>query len=258
MVNVKRVGEAKEKLIASSKILIEKDEKHLEDGDILLEQVIDDNLDYENMPSFNIEKATLSQVDQRGKEIGDEQRSYKNETPRTNLTAGDLGDISHNRMLNDSVINSFQQMLKFQYIHANGLQDPVLGQGLNFAICRNIPFVQILHDGNLHWVIISTYGCSLGEVFLMDSLFNGRIADHTKRQICSIVNYEQDVLKIIALPVQQQSNGVDCGVFAIAFISYILSQHKSPIDAKFNSSKMRPHLLHCLLEDKVTEFPRTE
>ena len=57
---------------------------------------------------------------------------------------------------------------------------------------------------------------------------------------------------------QQQSNGVDCGVFAIAFISYILSQHKSPIDAKFNSSKMRPHLLHCSLEDKVTEFPRTE
>ena len=60
------------------------------------------------MPSFNIEKATLSQVDQRGKEIGDEERSYKNETPRTNLTAGDLGNISHNRMLNGSVINSFQ------------------------------------------------------------------------------------------------------------------------------------------------------
>ena len=60
------------------------------------------------MPSFNIEKATLSQVDQRGKEIGDEQHSYKNETPRTNLTAGDLGNISHNRMLNGSVINSFQ------------------------------------------------------------------------------------------------------------------------------------------------------
>ena len=39
---------------------------------------------------------------------------------------------------------------------------------------------------------------------------------------------------------------------------FILSQHKSPIDAKFNSSKMRSHLLQCLLEDKVTEFPRTE
>ena len=93
------------------------------------------------MPSFNIEKATLSQVDQRGKEIEDEQCSYKNETLRTNLTAGDLGDISHNRMLNGSVINLFQQMLKTQSIHANELEDPVLGQGLNFAICLNVMFV---------------------------------------------------------------------------------------------------------------------
>ena len=189
----KRVGKAKEKLLASSKILIEKDEMHLEDDDILIKQVVDDNLDYENMPSFDIEKAALNQVDQRGKKIGDEQRSYKNGTPRTNLTAGDLSDISHNRILNGNVINSFQQMLKSQYIHANGLQDPVLGQGLNFAICRNVPFEQILHDVNLHWVAISTYGCN-PEVFSMDSLFNGRIADHTKIQMCSIVNYEQDVL----------------------------------------------------------------
>ena len=176
----KRVGETKEKLLAFSKILIEKDEKHLEDGDILLEQVVDDNLDYGNMPSFNIEKTTLRQVDQRGKEIGDEQRSYKNETPRTNLTAGDSGVISHNRILNGSVINSFQEVLKSQYIHANGLQDSLLGQGLNFAICCDVPFVQILHHGNLHWVTISTYGCNPGEVFLMDSLFNGRFADQPK------------------------------------------------------------------------------
>ena len=105
-------------------------------------------------------------MDQRGKKIGDEERSYKNGAPRTNLTAGDLDDISHNRMLNDSVINPLQQMLKSQHIHANGLQDPVLGQGLNFAIC-SVLFVQILHYGNLHWVAISAYGCNPGEVFLM-------------------------------------------------------------------------------------------
>ena len=39
---------------------------HLEDDDILIKQVVDDNLDYENMPSFDIEKAALNQVDQRG------------------------------------------------------------------------------------------------------------------------------------------------------------------------------------------------
>ena len=38
----------KVKLLASSKILIEKDEKHLEEDNILLEQVADDNGDYKN------------------------------------------------------------------------------------------------------------------------------------------------------------------------------------------------------------------
>ena len=60
------------------------------------------------------------------------------------------------------------------------------------------------------------------------------------------------------MPVQQQSNGVECGVCAIACISYVLSQHKSPIDAKFNTLKMISHLLHRLIADKVTEFPRRE
>ena len=53
-------------------------------------------------------------------------------------------------MLIDSVINSFQQMLKSQYIHAKGIQDLVLGQGLDFAIFPNVLFVQILIDGNLY------------------------------------------------------------------------------------------------------------
>ena len=60
-----------------------------------------------------------------------ENLSQKN--PRVNLTAGDLIDLLHNRMLNDNVTQTFQQMLKIRYPDANGLQDPVLGQALNFA-----------------------------------------------------------------------------------------------------------------------------
>ena len=59
-------------MIASLNILIEKDEKDLVDGHILLEQAIDDDVDYENLLSLNIKKAAQSQVNQRGKEIGDE------------------------------------------------------------------------------------------------------------------------------------------------------------------------------------------
>ena len=44
-----------------------------------------------------------------------------------NLTASDLSDLSHNRMLNDGTIQTFQQMLKIQ-------QDPALGQASIFAL----------------------------------------------------------------------------------------------------------------------------
>ena len=82
-------------------------------------------------------------------------------------------------MLNDNIVNSVPKMLKKQFTEANGLQDPVLGQGLNFQIYQSIPFVQVLQNGRMHWVAIRTCGCNQGELYLMDSLFNGRTAEHT-------------------------------------------------------------------------------
>ena len=82
----------------------------------------------------------------------------------------------------------------------------------------------MLHDGSLHWIAISTSNCKEVEVFLMDSMFRGREAHQTKRQICSILNSDKKELKIVALSPQQQTSAIDCGVFAQAFIHYILSE----------------------------------
>ena len=125
-------------------------------------------------------------------------------------------------MLSDNVVNAFQKMMEKQFPEANGLQDPILGQTLSFKVQKNKPFVQVLHDGNLHWIVISTYGCNEGEVCYNDSLFKGRIADHTKQQICASLNCDYlKHLKINVLPVQQPSNGVDC------LLSYFIRKGKS-------------------------------
>ena len=92
----------------------------------------------------------------------------------------------------------------------------------------------------------------------MDSVFHGRVPQQTKRQICSILNSNKKELKIVALPVQQQSNAIDCGVFALAFIHYILSEKKTPVEVNFDTSKMRTHLLHCLVENELSQFPRSD
>ena len=71
-------------------------------------------------------------------------------------------------MLNDNIIQTFQQLLKIQYPDANGLQHPVLCQALNFAVCQTTPFVQVLHNGSLHWIAISTYNFKEGKFGLLN------------------------------------------------------------------------------------------
>ena len=88
----------------------------------------------------------------------------------------------------------------------------------------------------------------------MDSMFRGRVAHQTKCQVCSILNSNKKELKMVALPVQQQSNAIDCGVFAVAFIHCILSEKKTPVEVNFDTSKTRTHLLHCLVENELSQF----
>ena len=47
------------------------------------------------------------------------------------------------------------------------------------------------------------------------------------------------------LPVQKQSDGFNCGPFAIAYAAEILNG-KSPIEAQFDAAKKRGYLISCL------------
>ena len=57
------------------------------------------------------------------------------------------------------------------------------------------------------------------------------------------------------LPVQKQSDGYNCGPFAIAYAAEVLDG-KSPIDARFDVSKMRDHVMLCLENKVLTPFPK--
>ena len=75
-----------------------------------------------------------------------------------------------------------------------------------------------------------------------------------KQQICAILNCDLKHVKINVLSVQQQRNGVDCGVFALAFCVHILSEKINPVGIFFDESKFRHHLLHCLTADLISLF----
>ena len=98
-------------------------------------------------------------------------------------------------MLTDTIVNAAQNIISLQHPSMAGLQDTLLGQSFyskdpkdqqNFRF-KEIPdqhFVQVLHDGSIHWLEISTLNCIPDEIFIMDSMFRGKINHH----ICTKAN----------------------------------------------------------------------
>ena len=170
------------------------------------------------------------------------------------ITKESLVAIKSNRMLSDDIINALQNMLNREYPDVKGLQDPVLGQALQFKVINESPFVQVFPTGGLHWVAISTFGCNNGEICIMDSLFPGRLSQHAKSQICSLMNCKKAKIVINALPLQQQNNGVNYGLFVIAFVQFVMHYKKYPINITFKQSMMRNHAMEALEKNKLELF----
>ena len=86
------------------------------------------------------------------------------------------------------------------------------------------------------------------EVFLMDLMFHGRVPQQTKRQICSILISNKKELKVVALPVQQQSNAIDFGVFWSIYSLHFIRKEN------FDTSEMRTHFFQCLVKNELSLF----
>ena len=116
--------------------------------------------------------------------------------------------------------------------------------------------MQILHDGNLHWVCVSYIGCQKGEINYYDSMHQGRINPHVQKQIASMLDCENsNHLKVTVRAVQQQNNCVDCGVFAIAFATSLMYGN-NPSSVNLKQTLMRGHLASCLTSNVMSQFPK--
>ena len=109
---------------------------------------------------------------------------------------------------------------------------------------------------NLHFAI-SMHGCQHVGIFVLDSKFNYSLSVQTE-QICALLNCQNKFITVIAVPVQQQTRGVNCSLFAIACVQYILTEKKNPIDVSFSQSSRRNHALKCLKNDNLEMFPQSK
>lgn len=172
------------------------------------------------------------------------------------LSSSDKHSISEGQWLSDNVIRATQLLILKKYPDTKGLQSPVLGQTLTFDIHqKGVKFVQVLNISNCHWITVTSIGCSdSSEVLVYDSLTSGDISFQTKQQIAALIYSNKSKVKVIIPRVQQQSNGSNCGLFALAF-AYSLSAGQDPSTVIYKEKQLRSHLLTCLESQQVISFP---
>ena len=110
------------------------------------------------------------------------------------LTLDDEQILINGDWLTDSLINAGQQLIQQTFPHIRGLQDVSLAHTLAFNVEQG-EFIQVLHNGHDHWVMVSTIGCGPAEVDIFDSL-PPTLTGSLERQIAAILASEQDSIRV--------------------------------------------------------------
>ena len=164
--------------------------------------------------------------------------------------------VQRNEMLTVDSINLAQSLLREMFPNLKGLQNVARGAVQAFEPVSG-DFIQILHDGNLHWVCTSNVSFGVSKdpaaVAMYDSMNQGYVAKFIKQQLASFLCIQSAEMKVVMRSVQQ-ANNVDCGVFAIAFAT-ALAFGEDPSKLRFDVSKMRTHLVECLKTKSMSPFP---
>ena len=173
-----------------------------------------------------------------------------------NLHKVDMDNLENDTDLTDTIIYLAQEILQDQFPNMEGLEDPVLGPVLKFSEHRG-EFVQILYTGGHHWVTVSNIGCQKGDINYFDSFSSGKPTSLVSKQIARMLHEEGPRIKIVVQPVQQQTNLVDCGVFAIAFATSLVNA-EDPCKVQYDHTLLRSHLKESLMSSNLELFPKAQ
>jgi len=182
----------------------------------------------------------------------------------TNLTGKYINlysTIVNGLKLTDRHIDAANQLLSDRFPDIQGLSTPLLGQTLTFPsydcfeAAAGLSYVQVLHcPKNDHWLTLQVEFDEGIRVF--DSNYS-HISYDVKKQIASIVKSSHEKINIKLEKTQQQMNGTDCGIYAIAFATD-LCHGNDPASLEYaNGKQLRNHLVHCFENGCISPFPST-
>lgn len=154
-------------------------------------------------------------------------------------------------------INQAMVYLQKQHPEIDGLFCCTLGQHIDFPQATGEKWVQIVHDGYFHWLVVAKGFFEPNLVLVYDSMAGSKWeSKHVIGCMASLVRTPEKTLRYKVKACQRQGNGFDCGVFAIAFATSI-ANGIDPATLVYTPNQMRDHLRACFEKKKLTQFPST-
>jgi len=184
--------------------------------------------------------------------VGIQDDNGKVENASSHNPAEDWKLLQSKSWLNANLINSGMELMKLKFPHINGLQNCTLSDTLNFKPLHD-EFVQVLNCSGTHWICVSTFGCPPGKVNMFDSMRSDDIPLNTKEAIATLVCTTRKSILLSFVDVQQQLNGYDCGLFALAYTSSICNGVDLMM-INYSRHESRSHF-KCLTKGEHQDFP---
>ncbi|XP_033636978.1 uncharacterized protein LOC117297905 [Asterias rubens] len=173
--------------------------------------------------------------------------------PELGLQAKDRTILVDGEWLTDNHIVAGQRLLSRQFPALEGLQEPVLGNVLQFKPIVS-DGVQVMQNGNNHWVTLFKTGEKIIKV--MDSKNMGLTRQLTHQVINLCEGDDNTGAWEVRLPrMHRQRGSSDCGVFALAYATE-LAFKGDPEIVVYEQKRLRQHLKDCLEAMEMSPFPK--
>jgi len=171
------------------------------------------------------------------------------------LTEADVQVLSEESCLNDNIINAAQVLLRGQAVD-RGLRDTVTVAAHCAQVGEADKFVQIIHDQQAqHWFVLTNRGSTADKMRIYCSL-HMKPSDVCMQSVLKFLKSSESKLTFEIMNVARQTGSTDCGLYAIAYAQCLLSG-KDPVNAVFDQTLMRKHLLTAFDHEELSEFPVT-
>ncbi|CAL4089242.1 unnamed protein product [Meganyctiphanes norvegica] len=157
--------------------------------------------------------------------------------------------------LTTDIIDTANQLIRKKWPYVDGLRTPFQVQCPTGFPAMKSGGVQILFDEEReHWFTASNMR---EHVEIADSMMPDSLTYSAKKQMVQCFrDYEENgVLKVHMLPVCQQDNEVDCGLYAIANAIEFICENGDPLSSYIRSD-MREHLIKCFEQDEILQFSK--